>query len=432
MDFSATSDPKYFQRLGRSRLRSHCLAQDSAVYLRGGVNGEDAVQRIYAERTDEVLCQALGFEKALRFKVGKTFDKGPFLILEKGDESRPRWRRLYASPPESNWELTSLRCSGTDANRLDIDDVLASDFMVKVFHAYLQRANGEERIDLSKPVIRKKLFGGEVHHPLERSWLKNWEIHEVRSQTGFAEGGVLAKLGLAGDTTIGIVAYHAKARKLIVAFRGTQEGKDWLGSNLSFHGTDEHTLTGLKESVHSGYWSIAANARKSVLSTLQEILTRPGVDPRETQLILTGHSLGGATAVLMAAILSQEYVAQEQVAQEQVAQEQVAQEQVAQEQAAKDQVAKGQVEWLPPQIDLRTFGAPEVGGEEFQDWIGTHTKIKGKQLVRSSDVTPYFLGMAGYFPTFRQSILLPHYDFRSFNYNGAHDARYIKRGLTRV
>jgi hypothetical protein len=82
----------------------------------------------------------------------------------------------------------------------------------------------------------------------------------------------------------------AQGTALIVTFRGTQTAEDWL-DNLDFIGEPYLPVPG-RGTVHQGFQLIYYAVRKNLLGIVQNLA--PGC----TDLLVVGHSLGGALATL--------------------------------------------------------------------------------------------------------------------------------------
>lgn len=91
----------------------------------------------------------------------------------------------------------------------------------------------------------------------------------------------------------GYAAYSPKQSAIIVTFRGSVDVKNWL-YNLNTVTTSYPSCSGC--SVHLGFYS----AYKGVAPILRSVLEPLFHLYRDVNLIITGHSLGGAMAVLCA------------------------------------------------------------------------------------------------------------------------------------
>lgn len=76
---------------------------------------------------------------------------------------------------------------------------------------------------------------------------------------------------------------------IIVAFRGTQSDPDWIADSLVNQRAYPYTPN--SGNVHSGFLSIYETCRDTIMDTLATLSS-------DKSLLITGHSLGGALAVL--------------------------------------------------------------------------------------------------------------------------------------
>ncbi len=81
------------------------------------------------------------------------------------------------------------------------------------------------------------------------------------------------------------------ADAVVIAFRGSLANPDWLANAAVFQVTYPYTPLELK--THAGFTGIYSSCRKQIMDALQCVST-------EKQLYITGHSLGGALAILCA------------------------------------------------------------------------------------------------------------------------------------
>jgi predicted lipase len=95
--------------------------------------------------------------------------------------------------------------------------------------------------------------------------------------------------------TQGFIWYHEGIGELIIAFRGTQQSKDWLTDFNAFHTVFPYGNKDTKIQVHRGFMNAYLKVRPKIhkyVSMLNKSL--------KFEAIIAGHSLGGALATLCA------------------------------------------------------------------------------------------------------------------------------------
>jgi len=111
-------------------------------------------------------------------------------------------------------------------------------------------------------------------------FLQRWQFSHIESLRGFHTQGFVARQG----------------STILVAFRGTEptNGGDWL-SDVNYH---QQSLANVPGLVHGGFAHAFDEVFKQVRDAVEKL--SQGMTPR---LFITGHSLGGALAVLATAVL---------------------------------------------------------------------------------------------------------------------------------
>ncbi len=104
------------------------------------------------------------------------------------------------------------------------------------------------------------------------------------------EQHVMVNAMLADSNIFGLVAWNAAVKTAMVAFRGTQDAKDWL-DDLDAVPVDYQAVKGIGLA-HMGFQLVYEHVRAS----LNTLLTGPCAGAQ--RILITGHSLGGAVAVL--------------------------------------------------------------------------------------------------------------------------------------
>lgn len=157
-------------------------------------------------------------------------------------------------------------------------------------------------------------------------------------KSGIAELGGDAKsvIFLHGKNLFGFVAKFSDFA--FIVFRGTQTRQDWK-DNLDIRKL--HTFCG---DIHNGFASCIETLSLSVIHAVEVSFDKP------YKLCLTGHSKGGALAVLATALL----------------------------------VRNG---YDPAAI--YTFGQPKVGGKGFVKWWEANVSAKYYRVVNGIDIVPH-------------------------------------------
>ncbi|KAJ9075003.1 hypothetical protein DSO57_1000943 [Entomophthora muscae] len=140
-----------------------------------------------------------------------------------------------------------------------------------------------------------------------------------------------------------LLLVDSKRKEIILAFRGTKHSlKNWR-LNLSFRKTQF-----IAGKVHSGFNQVAQHLKGYYIEKLKShLIAHP-----DYTLVITGHSLGGAAALLSAAILQAEL----------------------------------KINWSL--IRLITYGQPRVGDKEFATWFNAQPLCKIR-VVNEDDPVPH-------------------------------------------
>ena len=174
-------------------------------------------------------------------------------------------------------------------------------------------------------------------------------------------------------------------RLLVVAFRGTSDVLDVLTDVNLIQTPYEQGFNGQKSDdprqVHSGFFASACAINRRLKELLVAATTGT---PGEWDLLITGHSLGGALATLMAPDLvgkvdvSRGFKARADASLWGKAQELFA--------TAKEEVL-GEMPKLA-KVELYTFGAPRVGNSEFAAFFDASFGPAAFRVVNDRDVVP--------------------------------------------
>ncbi|KAK7197888.1 lipase [Novymonas esmeraldas] len=173
--------------------------------------------------------------------------------------------------------------------------------------------------------------------------------------------------GFRTDTTVesddldafGFIGVDDANRQIVVAFRGTSTATNWL-QNIKYFRTP-YTISsscGAACEVHRGFFSTYLSVRPQVnMAVMRLIGLLPGY-----QVLVTGHSLGGAMAMLAAVDLQEQFNKM----------------------------------WAPQQpVVLYTFGAPRVGNPAFAKWAaGLLAKGPHYRVTHARDPVPHLPPMS--------------------------------------
>ena len=152
-------------------------------------------------------------------------------------------------------------------------------------------------------------------------------------------------------------AYIFRTEQFVVlAFRGSQEPKDWLTNittqlrNFTIDKDGVETLSSYKGRVHTGFFLAWDSIGKAVLNQITRWKKELNENETLPPIYITGHSLGGALANMAAAALSDNGI----------------------------EIA-----------GVYTFGQPRVGDRTFVSQL--HTRINGKvfRFVNNNDIVPH-------------------------------------------
>ncbi len=94
--------------------------------------------------------------------------------------------------------------------------------------------------------------------------------------------------------TFGYTAYDSTTNTIVVVFRGTNEPRNWL-TNLSTVLTQWKNHNSAK--AHQGFYNAYMAIRDELKDQLRDLLSKYP----SAEILFTGHSLGGALAMIAAA-----------------------------------------------------------------------------------------------------------------------------------
>ncbi len=228
-------------------------------------------------------------------------------------------------------------------------DVIAIDQSIMVLHMYAQIIRNMT-INFERKTVEAWIF---VHYPKPKELTQDWHFHPIYGEVGPKDwGGFLYD----ESSMIGFVAVNHPKKLITIAFRNSRSIGDWYHNfDLSFEQNDLFTYPG---PLHVGYTKIFISYYKQFEKCLNEILEQ-NPDMHTYDILLTGHSLGGALAVLTTIYLIDH--------------------------------PKYKQYFGFNNIKLVTFGAPYVGTKnathDFSTWMRAHVGYI-KCFERSTDMAP--------------------------------------------
>eukprot|EP00484_Ammonia_sp_Unknown_P024513 CAMPEP_0197026362 /NCGR_PEP_ID=MMETSP1384-20130603/6461_1 /TAXON_ID=29189 /ORGANISM="Ammonia sp." /LENGTH=379 /DNA_ID=CAMNT_0042455007 /DNA_START=32 /DNA_END=1171 /DNA_ORIENTATION=+ len=165
------------------------------------------------------------------------------------------------------------------------------------------------------------------------------------------------------------IGFDGKQSRIVISFRGTHNYEDWI-TDLEYKQIPYPNPTVADAYVHEGFFNAYSEIRESgLLSSLQTLLS---LHPNTHNLLITGHSMGGALAELCALDLVDNNIIADEM-----------------------------------EIDIYTFGGPRWANKPLAQYFNALSNIKQNwRIVNDNDPVPIvpgtFLGEYGFFHTTRQ------------------------------
>lgn len=263
------------------------------------------------------------------------------------------------------------------------DLALAAHGMVAVFHGCIQ-ANNNESVDLSRHAFRGRgCLPAECHMACDHLF-PGWRVNSFAASVGMRTP-LLSSMGLIfrspADDHDAVV---------MVAFRGSQIGKDWE-HNLFIKGRTSPHLQ--DHSLHGGYVTLFDRIFPQLFTMLRPEFLEAG--EKKPRLIITGHSLGAAMATLFYAALRKNNT------------------------------------WKDVAMSLYVAGSPKVGGADFQAFMARQQDTM-LSFARATDPVVSWPLFGGYCQAIGYTIKAPHYGAWRVDFDKAHDARRYREYIIAV
>lgn len=139
----------------------------------------------------------------------------------------------------------------------------------------------------------------------------------------------------------GFTGYSSSLNAIILSFRGSSNIQNWI-INLSFNQVAYSRCANCK--VHNGFYTGFNIVKTTIISQIQTLKSLH----RDAKIYITGHSLGGAFAILAGPDVKETF---------------------------------GGV------TEVLTFGQPRVGNSEFAQWYGSY--INTERVIHYGDLVPH-------------------------------------------
>lgn len=234
---------------------------------------------------------------------------------------------------------------------------------------YRLTSNDLVPIDLQREISDFGQFAELAHGSLSPDFI--WNNLEQFSKQGLPlenytalRGSKILRAFIGDEAKLqGYVAYRPELRQLIIAFSGTCSFAQAI-NNFHFIGKSyPHSYNDFHQAwIHSGFWHVYQGVKNYALSELEIALNTLDI----VEVVLTGHSLGGALSCLLAMDIMQ------------------------------TALPTGLSNWTPPKglhIRIITFGSPRIGNlpfvELYQKLVTDYRRQNGETSVSEIAVKAY-------------------------------------------
>ena len=242
-----------------------------------------------------------------------------------------------------------LSGSKTWTAQINQEHVVAACHAFMPFHAYEQYKNDPyiSELDFTKEAKYTGLFNFYtlIRCPIPAQLTEGWTFKPIFGKTGYA----YTFINLEQESLIGVLGYNQFDKCITISFRGTQCFSDWC-NNMTF---TQKKVPDIDQEIflHGGYMAIFENLKEALADMLRTIcVSLDNEEQKKLSILITGHSLGGAVASVTVPFVKKFFPAS--------------------------------------LIRLITFGAPKVGKQNYNEWLGKNN-IEVTSFVRKTDPAPY-------------------------------------------
>lgn len=286
-----------------------------------------------------------------------------------------------------SFAASSSSSSAVDAHRIDLT---ASHLSLAVFQAYAQhQATPNPESYFQEQTSQDRIYPTSFI-PLVKIQVEFPPLPEFADWTFFPFYGFTGPISLwsilkSQNDLFGLVGYHQASNTACIVFRGSLLMSEYIFHNLNFgvrmpyhpetrsfyrdsFGYSGWHFLDYNGPLHGGYWDRLLTCSSSLKSALQKLSNICPKDGPKPQLIITGHSLGGACSCILAGLAV----------------------------AHKYEVPATEVTCLLGFANdfsclyLRGFGASRVAQKSYGDWLQTKG-VDIKLYACDGDHVPYAL-----------------------------------------
>ena len=131
---------------------------------------------------------------------------------------------------------------------------------------------------------------------LPQTWKDDIKYALICCEKCYSDDSETQEIGIEdGDGTICYFDFNKDSKRLHIAFRGSLNVKDWLVDLNTNLGIDQDLDWGQAVKFHKGFLETSKKCVPDIKKRIDELIQ---VGPCPNEVILTGHSLGGALAAI--------------------------------------------------------------------------------------------------------------------------------------